>query len=117
MLRKSLCCRAQPLNSVIFREPHTYFKDLLFALESSSEIPSLHPLNSNMHCWDLPGCLFPAEKAGLGHCMKLCGFGGGGGRGQSETMWPAQSAQSVIDSGSLWFPECSGSAGQEEKAV
>lgn len=52
-LRKSLCCRAQPLNSVTFREPHIYFKDLLFALESSSQIPSLHPLNSNTHCWEL----------------------------------------------------------------
>lgn len=41
--------QAQPLNSVTFREPHTYFKDLLFALESSSEMTSLHPLNSNIY--------------------------------------------------------------------
>lgn len=83
VLRKSLCCRAQPLNSVTFREPLTYFKDLLLALESSSEILSLHPLKSSMHCWELLGCLLPAEKAGLGHCIELPGFWGGGDRGQS----------------------------------
>lgn len=72
-------------------------------------MPSLHPLNSNMHSWELPGCLLPAEKAGLGH-IELPGFWGGGGRGQSK-------CQSVTDSGSLWLPECSGSAGQEKRAV
>lgn len=47
-LRKRLCCRAQPLNSATFREPHTCFKGLLFALESSSEMPRLQNLNTSV---------------------------------------------------------------------
>lgn len=81
---RAFVARAQPLNSVTFREPHTYFKDLLFALESSSQILRLHPMNSSMHCWELPGFLLPSEKAGLVDCIELPGFWGGGGRGQSK---------------------------------
>lgn len=43
LLRKRLCCRAQPLNSVTFREPHTCSQDLWFARESSSQRLTAHP--------------------------------------------------------------------------
>lgn len=81
-LRKRLCCRAQPLNSATFREPHTCFKGLLFALESSSEMLRLQTLNTSVRRQELLTCPCPPAKAGLGPCVELPRFWGGGGRGQ-----------------------------------
>lgn len=81
-LRKGLCCRAQPLNSATFREPHTCFKGLLFALESSSEMARLQTLNTSVCCQELPACSCTPAKAGRGPCVELPRFWGGGGRDQ-----------------------------------
>lgn len=115
MLRKRLCCRAQPLNSATFREPRTCFKGLLFTLESSSD--NAEPAH--------PECQrAPSGAAGLlvvpseGWTGTLCGASqilGWRWQRPGCSPWPAQPLQLAVHSGPLWLPgvpwQCWGGGG------